>query len=425
MRGPSNGIRGASLMMWLRAAPIRSLWVLLPLACCMVESPSARAQSADGFRAMPLDPALGIVTLPLWNTTSGAGTGDAGRGASTLTVFQPQPGTGIGTAVIIAPGGAYIGLATNLEGRQVADWFAARGIMAFVLKYRLGPHHPYPQPLRDAQRAVRLVRSWSKRFNFSPNRIGFAGFSAGGHLAAIEATTSDNGNPTASDPVNQISDRPDFLILGYPWLNAMQPNNRGLITYCSLLPSIPVQHCKAWEQKYTPALHVIARTPSTFIYGTSDDATVSVPAIVAFYSALISAGVSAELHLFRHGAHGSGLGLGDPALDAWPSLLEAWLRGQGLLTPDPAVAAAEKARMTVPPRKPGEPLTLNSRIGDIMRDPAAVKIVEQICGTGFLELFPKDDRNVSLTILAPYFPGNLSPKNLARIAADFRRLPVH
>ena len=94
---------------------------------------------------------------------------------------------------------------------------------------------------------------------------------------------------------------------------------------------MPVATCREWEQKYTPILRVTGRTPSTFLYSTSDDALVPVQASVDFYSALIKAGVPAEMHIFRHGAHGSGLGKGDPALDAWPDLLESWLRNQGLL----------------------------------------------------------------------------------------------
>jgi acetyl esterase/lipase len=69
----------------------------------------------------------------------------------TITLFNPHPGRENGTAVVIAPGGAYLGLAFNLEGRQVADWFTARGVTAFVLKYRLGKKYLYPAPLGGCQ----------------------------------------------------------------------------------------------------------------------------------------------------------------------------------------------------------------------------------------------------------------------------------
>ncbi len=282
----------------------------------------------------PLDPALGITTLQLWPSGAAeiAGTPDADL--PTLTVFVPQKGNSTGSAVVVAPGGAYLGLASNLEGRQVADWFASQGVTAFVLKYRLGAKYLYPIPLEDAQRAVRLVRSSAATYGFSPDRIGFVGFSAGGHLAATTGTLFDAGKPDASDPVERLSSRPDFLVLGYPWLNAMQPSGH-FISYCSVIKSIPPETCKIDEEKYTPSRHVTAQTPTTFIYSTSDDRTVPISASVDFYSALSTAGVPVEMHIFRHGGHGSGMGEGDAAMTQWPALLAQWMRDQGLLTPLP------------------------------------------------------------------------------------------
>jgi acetyl esterase/lipase len=312
---------------------MRRLKTLMPVLLAFglrTPLPSAEPLSA----VTSVDQNLGITTIPLWP----AGTAPAdNRSGSTLTVFVPHSKYENGTAVIIAPGGAYLGLASNLEGRQVADWFTARGVTAFVLKYRLGAGNIYPAPLEDAQQAVRLVRSVASTYHVASDRIGIMGFSAGGHLAAMEATSADDGQPNANDPVGRLSDRPNFLVLGYAWLNAMQPNEQKLITYCSVL-HIEANQCKGFEEKYTPALHVTKETPSTFIYSTTDDETVPVQGSVAFYSALISAGVPAEMHLFRHGRHGSGLGRGDLALDEWPALLEAWMRGQGLLNTEPATS---------------------------------------------------------------------------------------
>ncbi len=148
--------------------------------------------------------------------------------------------------------------------------------------------------LQDAQRAVRLVRSSASAYGFLPDRIGFVGFSAGGHLAAATGTLFDAGKPDASDPLERLSSRPDFLVLGYPWLNAMQPSGH-YITYCSVIKTIPAETCKLDEQKYTPSLHVTSQTPTTFIYSTSDDRTVPISASVDFYNALIAAGVPAEI----------------------------------------------------------------------------------------------------------------------------------
>ncbi len=287
--------------------------------------------SGMGLRgqALPLDPALGITTIPLYSGDTPGG--DQGN-PPTLAVFVPQQGHGTGSAVVIAPGGAYLGLASNLEGRQVADWFASRGVTAFVLKYRLGPRNPYPIPLEDALRAIRLVRSLADKYGFAANRVGIVGFSAGGHLAAAAATLYDLPLPVGTGAVEHLSARPDFVVLGYPWLDAMEPPVGKEITYCGLLPAIPQDQCSAYAAPYTPKLHVTSQTPTTFIYSTTDDGVVPVRASVEFYAAMVKAGAPVEMHLFRHGPHGTGLGSGDPSLDQWPGLLEQWLLDQGLLT---------------------------------------------------------------------------------------------
>src|ERR1035438_4217799 len=235
--------------------------------------------------APALDPALEGSTIRLWDGPAPGALGAPAADIPTLTAFPPQHGKGNGTAVMVAPGGGYLGLASNLEGRQVADWFAARGVTAFVLKYRLGERYLYPVPLTDALRAVRLVRFLAGRYQIAPDRIGMAGFSAGGHLSAMAATAFTAGQPDSADPVERLSSRPDFLVLGYPWLNAMQPARPGYIPSYQTLMKMPAERHKDLEAPYTPALHVTSATPPAFIFITSDDGTVPVEASVEFYAA--------------------------------------------------------------------------------------------------------------------------------------------
>ena len=284
----------------------------------------ATPRSSDAF--------LGTATYRLWEGEAPGAQGSEDADVPTLTVFRVHPRTGNGTAIVIAPGGAYRGLAANLEGRQVADWFAARGVTAFVLKYRLGSRYLYPTPLVDARRAMRFVRARAAEFEIAPDRIGMMGFSAGGHLTAMASTMPEAGRADAADPLDRVSSRPDFQVLGYPWLNAMIKDQKAL-AYCGVLKIDPAT-CDTFEQ-YSPERLVAKDTPPTFIYMTTDDELVPVDASVTFYRALTKAGVPAEMHIFATGRHGSGLGLGDAALDAWPALLEAWLRGRGLLPPPP------------------------------------------------------------------------------------------
>lgn len=277
---------------------------------------------------------LGIQTIRLWPGDAPQAHGTACEDIPTLTVFSPRAGSENGSAVVILPGGGYTRLAGDLEGRDIASWFAARGFKVFVLAYRL-PSHGYllPVPLLDARRAIQVVRARAAEFHIAPNRIVEIGFSAGGHLAALEATQTVPGNAAAADPVERVSSRPDYLVLGYPWLGAVSTETSHL-NYCKLFNLM--DQCEKLVSLYTPQLFVSKDMPPTFLYHTYTDQTVPVEVSLSFFAALQKAGVSAEMHVFAEGKHGSGLGKGDAALDQWPNLLEAWLRAHGLLAVDSA-----------------------------------------------------------------------------------------
>jgi acetyl esterase/lipase len=160
------------------------------------------------------------------------------------------------------------------------------------------------------------------------------GFSAGGHLTATAGTHFDAGNPGAADPIDRQGSRPDFLILSYPVITMQDPYaHTGSRKY--LLGDDPDP---AQVQSMSDELQVTKDTPPTFLFSTTDDQTVPVMNSVMFYSALVKAGVPAEMHLFQNGRHGSGLGVGNPQLNVWPDLLIKWMRERGYAAPADAAA---------------------------------------------------------------------------------------
>lgn len=287
--------------------------------------------AAAGVAAQPPQarrPASSIpAEMPLWADGAPAALGDADADNPTLTVYRAGRAP-VGTAIVVAPGGGYGTLAMDHEGRQVASFFNAMGVTAFVLKYRLGPRYRHPVPLGDAQRAIRIVRARAEEFGVAADRVGMMGFSAGGHLTATAATHSDAGKPGAPDPIERASSRPDFLILAYPVIS-FDPAIRHAGSMRNLLGENPEA---ALRESLSNELQVTAQTPPTFLFHTTTDAGVPVENSVRFYLALRQAGVPAEMHLFESGPHGVGLALGDQALGAWPMLLTNWLRGRGLLS---------------------------------------------------------------------------------------------
>ena len=305
---------------------MKQFWALLAaglLACLAAQAqkdPCATPGNNNDF--------LGIQTIRLWPGDAPLAKGVACEDIPTLTVFDSAGGgSGIGSAVIVMPSGGY-SLLTGKAGREAADWFTARGFSAFVLSYRLSSHgYLMPAPLLDARRAVQLVRARARDYQIDPHRIVVAGFSAGGHLAALSATKFVPGNPDAEDPIERVSSRPDYLVLGYAWIGAFDSSTG----YCKLFKT--TDGCAALRAEYSPDLFVTRDTPPTFVYHTYNDESVPVVQGLRFFEALEKAGVPAEMHIFASGPHGSGLGKGDPALDQWPNLMENWLRAQGLLTP--------------------------------------------------------------------------------------------
>jgi acetyl esterase/lipase len=266
-------------------------------------------------------------TMLLWDHGAPGALGNQESDQPSLTYYSPLVPGDSGTAVIVAPGGSYHMLASNHEGRQVANWLNAMGVSAFVLKYRLGPRYHHPIELGDAQRAIRLVRSRAAEFGIQPDRIGMMGFSAGGHLASTAGTHFDNGNPSAADPIDRSGSRPDFLILAYPVISLKEPfahQESGRM----LLGENPDP---ASREKLSNELQVTAQTPPTFLFTTSTDTLVPPENSVLFYLALHKAGVPAELHVFENAPHGVGLDLNDPSVGEWPTLLRNWLRSRGLL----------------------------------------------------------------------------------------------
>jgi acetyl esterase/lipase len=262
--------------------------------------------------------------IPLWQTRAPGALGDAAEDQPAITPFIATAND-TRAAVIVFPGGGYEHLASDKEGAQVARWLNTLGVTAFVVRYRLGPRYHHPVMLQDAQRAVRLVRAESARWNVEPSRIGVLGFSAGGHMASTAGTHFDLGNATNRDSVERASSRPDVMILLYPVITMSEPlAHRG--SRRNLLGDNPSDSVVRLMSNET---QVTRDTPPTFIVATTDDATVPVQNSLMFYDALRSAGVSAELHVFESGHHGFGLAPGDPVLSTWASQCEVWLRHHG------------------------------------------------------------------------------------------------
>ena len=224
----------------------------------------------------------------------------------TLTVYRPAPKKANGAAMLVLPGGAFAGLAWDVEGTEVAEWLAERGITAFLLKYRV---HPFPVSPRefakltvedvlellkpawkiavmDAEKGVDLVRAKAGEFQIDPTKIGMIGFSAGA------ATTM------------------------------------GVIleTDAKLNFAAPIYGMSMSDHPRVPDT-----APPIFIAAAQDDSTVPHTRSLDIYRLWANANRPAELHLYEKGSHGFGMRTRGLPVDNWTQAFEAWLSSQGIL----------------------------------------------------------------------------------------------
>jgi len=234
-----------------------------------------------------------------------------------------------GAAIIAIPGGGYRHMAWDKEGLDIARWFAAQGVSAFALAYRL-PHDGWAggpdTPLADAQRAVRIVRGNAAKWGIDPNRIAVVGFSAGGHLCANLAANFDHACYPRQDALDTLSARPDLAAPIYPAI-MIDSLGQALPAGESLFgKSIDAERTK----KHSPHLNARADSPPHFLLHAENDPLVGPEHSLALRAALIAQKATVETHLHAQGGHGFGIrntkGL---PVEGWPERLLAFGKTTG------------------------------------------------------------------------------------------------
>ncbi len=229
-----------------------------------------------------------------------------------LAVYLPAKEKATGAAVIVIPGGGHQRLSIQHEGNNVAQWLSDRGVVAFVLKHRLGRDDANPagapQPyafdregLADGQRAIRLVRSRAQEWGIDANRVGMLGFSAGGEIVNLVALRAEAAKADASDPIDRQPTRPDFQALIYPGKSSL------------IIPT-----------KESP--------PVFLACGFNDRADIS-EGLAKVYLLFKQAGVPAELHVYAGAGHGFGLRDSNKGpVAAWPERFHEWMIDRKFIT---------------------------------------------------------------------------------------------
>lgn len=266
----------------------------------------------------------------LWPAGAPGKLGDEAKDKPTLIIYLPDAEKATGCGIVVCPGGGYGGLAMDHEGHQIARWLNSFGVAAFICDYRhRGKGYGHPAPLQDAQRAVRTVRARAKEFGVQADRVGIMGFSAGGHLTSTALTHFDKGKADDSDPIQQVSCRPDFGLLCYPVIAFEQPfTHKG-----SQQNLLGKDASKELIESLSNEKQVTSETPPTFLFHTQEDTGVPPENSVVFYAAMLKHKVPGELHIYQKGPHGVGLAANIPGTSDWPNTFQRWLKARGMLDP--------------------------------------------------------------------------------------------
>jgi acetyl esterase/lipase len=238
-------------------------------------------------------------------------------------VYRPIKPTGL--AMLIIPGGGYAAEGGDRGGREIAQYFASRGIISFVLRYRLpgeGWKNRDMVPLQDAQRAMRLIRAGE----YGAQKLGVIGFSAGGHLSASLALLHGMTTYEKISGADSGDAKPFIAAHMYPVITMGTGAHAG--SRDKLLGENPSAEM---IDKWSLEKHVGADTvPSFLALAADDDVVPPMPNGIAFYQKLQEAKIASQMHVFEAGGHGFSLhwAQGKPC-GAWPELFLSWAGTHG------------------------------------------------------------------------------------------------
>lgn len=232
----------------------------------------------------------------------------------TYIIHRPEKGKANGVALVICPGGGFRDIWFDREGNDLGLWLARQGITSLVLKYRTFnadaegfglPRKDYnPHVYADARQAIYTLRSRAAELGIEENKIGIAGFSAGGSLSLMAALGVYESELPSYAVFDKTKTDPDFTGLFYPGL----------------------------DPSFIDMLNKKTSFPPVFIMNGGEDTVTPADNCIELYKVLKSKNFSAEMHIYSKGGHGfdSGLERGY-AISTWRDSFIAWLKDLGFI----------------------------------------------------------------------------------------------
>ena len=238
-------------------------------------------------------------------------------------------------AMLVIPGGGYIGVSHFLEGEPIALEFFGRGYNAFVLNYGVKSEcDVFPKQLLDAGRAMIYIREHAAELGVIADKVYAIGFSAGGHLCGSLATMFAYPEVTSEfgDKARMI--RPDAVVLSYPVTVALEHAHKGSFTNLFATPYDKIDGESL--RRVSLDLAVTEDSSPMFIWHTVEDKTVPPQGSMMLAAALRAKGVPFMLNMYPYGPHAVGIAREHavfgaperirPLAAVWPERADQWIK---------------------------------------------------------------------------------------------------
>ena len=292
--------------------------ILLSFLSCMAVV--AMAQPAGGFGGSQV-PEVKLETSQQWKDVNYAGDDQTYH---TCDIYLPKQEKDAYPVVIHIYGSAWF----NNNGKGAADLgtivkaLLEAGYAVVCPNHRSSMDAKWPAQIHDIRAVIRFVRGEAKKYKFDPSFIATSGFSSGGHLASIAATTSGikqtkvgtididlEGNignyPNECSRVNAACDWSgpvDLTAMDCGESMKMGENSPEDVLLDSKLDKEPDKY-----RSLSATYYVDKKNPPIIIFHGEKDNVVPCCQGKMFYELLKAAGVRTEATFVPEGGHGMGM----------------------------------------------------------------------------------------------------------------------
>src|SRR5262249_47717551 len=226
--------------------------------------------------------------------------------AMTFDVLKPKANANGPGFIFRGRGGGFTNYSPPQQAAQRFKALLDKGFTVIAVRQGSSPKYLIPDIVSDVRRAVRFIRHNAKQWGVDPNRMGVFGGSAGGHLALMLGTASDNGDPNAKEDFMKESDRVASVVAYFPPVDLRTlargvnpPRNGGVL---DRFPALNFEKEKAPD--YSPIVHVSSDDPPTLLVHGDKDSLVPVNNSKIIYEAFQKNNVKSQLIIIEGADHG-------------------------------------------------------------------------------------------------------------------------